>query len=268
VSLAVPPPGVSRMTMVHPKREVLGVGITACSLPEAVDAIELWIKRRERGVVCFANVHVVETASRDRELAEALAEAELVLPDGAPVAWALRWLYGERAIRVPGADVFAELGRRSAFAGYRVFLLGSTVDTLGRLSRAMAETYPGIDVCGVLSPPFAELGQVDLRALASRVNEARPDIVWVGVGAPKQEKWMRALRPQLEAPAIAGVGAVFDFASGGKPRAPIVLQRAGLEWAHRLAQEPRRLWRRYLITNATFVARLTVARASRGSRDR
>ena len=176
----------------------------------------------------------------------------MVLPDGAPVAWAIRLLTGEPTQRVAGADVFEELCRRSPAQGYRHYFLGSTDETLARMRAAAESRFPGIEICGSCSPPFGPALFDELPAIAQRVNEARPDVVWVGLGAPRQEQWMHAARPLLEAPLLLGVGAVFEFAAGTKRRAPGWMQGAGLEWAYRLLLEPRRLGRRYLVTNTAF----------------
>lgn len=240
---------------------VLGLPVVATSRTEACDELERWIAERRREYVVLANVHVVESARRDPLLADALRHAGLVLPDGAPVAWAVARDTGTRSERVTGSDVFDELCRRSQTAGYRHFLYGSMPETLELLSSRVAQRYPGLEICGTLSPPFtpeAELRDEQLAVIAA----ARPDIVWVGLGAPKQELWMRLVRERLEAPLLLGVGAVFDFASGQKARAPRLVQRLGLEWAHRLVKEPRRLAKRYVVTNTTFVVALV--RAARG----
>ncbi len=227
---------------------VMGSPVVATSRDEARACLERWIAERRREYVVLANVHVVETARRDPGVADALARAGLVLPDGAPVAWAVARQTGERSERVTGSDVFDALCRASLQHGYRHFFYGSSRGTLDTLVRRVAEQYPGLTVCGSLAPPFAD--RVEVR---DAIDAARPDVVWVGLGAPKQELWMRAARERLEAPLLVGVGAVFDFASGRKRRAPLLLQRLGLEWTHRLAHEPRRLAGRYLTTNTSFL---------------
>jgi N-acetylglucosaminyldiphosphoundecaprenol N-acetyl-beta-D-mannosaminyltransferase len=240
---------------------VLGLPAVAISRSETCSQLERWIAERQREFVVLANVHVIETARRDAELADALCQAGLVLPDGAPIAWAVGRDTGTRSERVTGCDVFEELCRRSETAGYRHFFYGSTPETVELLRQRVSERYPGIRICGTLSPPF---GPVELREeeLAA-INAARPDIVWVGLGAPKQELWMSLAREHLEAPLLLGVGAVFDFASGRKPRAPRVMQRLWLEWLHRLITEPRRLARRYASTNTTFLVAMLRSAARR-----
>ncbi len=237
--------------------EVIGTRVTAATLAEVVDALESAIAGGRREYVCFANAHLTSTARRDERLAEALAGAGMVLADGKPVAWAAR------TERIAGSDVFEELCRRSPARGYRHFFLGSTDETLALLRARVEASYPGIEISGTHSPPFGPALDEFAPELAEVVNAARPDVVWVGLGAPKQELFMRALRPLAGAPLLLGVGAVFDFASGTKLRAPTWMQRAGLEWLHRLCCEPRRLARRYLVTNTAFALALTRQRAAR-----
>ena len=234
---------------------VIGTRVVAGGLDEVVDALETAIAQRRSGYVCFANAHLTSTARRDERLAEALAGAAMVLADGAPVAWAAD------TQRIAGADVFEELCRRSPARGYRHFFLGSTEETLGLLRDRVAWSYPGIEICGTHSPPFGRRLDELAAQLAEIVDRANPDVVWVGLGAPKQELFMQALRPLVTAPLLLGIGAVFDFASGTKRRAPAWMQRAGLEWLHRLRHEPRRLARRYLVTNTAFVLALARERA-------
>jgi len=244
---------------------VIGTQIFSAPLGEVVDQMERVIERADREYVCFANAHLTATARGDSSTAQALGGAGMVLADGAPVAWAIKLLTGEAAHRVAGADVFDELCRRSQRSGYRHFFLGSTPEVLALLAASVEKRYPGLEVCGTYSPPFGAALMDEVAATAQIVNDARADIVWVGLGAPRQEQWMEAARPLLRAPLLLGVGAVFEFAAGTKRRAPRWMQRGGLEWAFRLLQEPRRLFRRYLVTNTAFsfaLARQLLGRAN------
>ena len=246
---------------------MIGTRVLAAPLAEVVDELERCLAGESREYVCFANAHLTSTARRDPGTARALGNAGFVLADGAPVAWAIRLLTGDAAVRVAGSDVFDELCRRSPAAGHRHFFLGSTAETLDGMRRSVEERHPGIEICGTYSPPFGPALFDELPAIAQRVNDARPDVVWVGLGAPRQELWMDAARPLLDAPLLLGVGAVFEFAAGTKRRAPGWMQRSGLEWVHRLVHEPRRLGRRYLVTNTAFsvaLARQLLGRASGG----
>jgi N-acetylglucosaminyldiphosphoundecaprenol N-acetyl-beta-D-mannosaminyltransferase len=247
--------------------DVIGTEIFSAPLDEVVDELEQCIGGIDREYVCFANAHLTATARRDPQTARALGGATMVLADGAPVAWAIRLLTGEAGHRIAGADVFDELCRRSQGRGHRHFFLGSTSEVLASLEEGIAERYPGMVVCGSYSPPFGPALFDELEKTARRINATRPDVVWVGLGAPRQEQWMEAARPLLRAPLLLGVGAVFEFTAGTKRRAPGWMQRAGLEWVFRLLQEPRRLFRRYLVTNTAFsfaLARQLLGRANVG----
>jgi N-acetylglucosaminyldiphosphoundecaprenol N-acetyl-beta-D-mannosaminyltransferase len=236
--------------------DVFAVPIAAIGLDQAVETIDTWIERGERGYACLVNVHLVESARRSAGVRTALHDASLNLPDGAPVAWLAGRIRRSRVDRVTGSDLFAAL---CATGSRRHFLLGSTPETLRRLVEAVHRDFPGAQICGVASPPFRALSERESVELAERVNDARPDIVWIGLGAPRQELWMHENRGRLRAPALIGVGAVFDFASGTKRRAPRWVRDAGLEWAYRLATEPRRLWRRYVATNTSFLLHVAAA---------
>jgi len=230
--------------------DVRGTRVTAASLEEATNDV-LAMASGAGGVVCLANVHIVETARRSPELAEALADADLVLPDGAPVAWALRRA-GLAAERVAGSDLLASVLTRTRERSTRHFFLGSTNETLGALIENVLALYPGVRIAGSHAPPFMDAVHMDVSRLGTLIEAADSNVVWVGLGAPKQELLMMRLRPHTRA-ALVGVGAVFDFASGQKARAPELMQRLGLEWLHRLVREPRRLGRRYFETNSSFV---------------
>jgi N-acetylglucosaminyldiphosphoundecaprenol N-acetyl-beta-D-mannosaminyltransferase len=244
--------------------DVLGVPVEPVDLNRAVEVVNSWIDSKARQYVCLVNVHVVETAKKSPHLNEALRHSGLNLPDGAPVAWLVRRKNGTDGERVTGSDLFSALCGGSA---RRHFFLGSTPLTLEKLTKAVSRGYPTAEICGSYSPPFGLLSEKESEEIVFRINAAKPDIVWVGLGAPRQELWMLNNRPLLEAPALIGVGAVFDFVSGTKKRAPQWAQRSGLEWLHRLASEPRRLSRRYLGTNASFVIRVVRA-GLRSFRDR
>jgi N-acetylglucosaminyldiphosphoundecaprenol N-acetyl-beta-D-mannosaminyltransferase len=233
--------------------DIFGIPVVAESRRVVVDEIRHRVTARRRGYVCCANVHVVETAQRDSTLASALCEAALVVPDGAPIAWLVGARSRRPIERIAGADLFEALCRE---AGYRHFLLGSTADTLRSFEREMRARFPKAEVAGTHAPSFGDLEPAELQEIASSVNVTQPHIVWVGMGAPKQEVLMQRLRPMVEAPVLVGVGAVFDFYAGTRPRAPHWMQSSGLEWLHRLLHEPARLSRRYLRTNTTFLLRL------------
>ena len=226
-----------------------GFEISRCSLAEAVDACRAHVIAHRGGYVCFVNVHSLTEGIRHDALREALAGAAMRLADGVPLVWLSRLKHEPIGSRVAGPDFMdamlrAEPHRRHGFIGG-----GPGIPEL------VAERY---GVCGVgYSPPVREFSQASAREdwheFEARCRGSVPDLVWVGLGAPKQELWLREVSSLAPRVTFFGVGAAFDFLSGVKPRSPLVLQRLGLEWAHRLAFEPRRLWKRYLISNARFV---------------
>ena len=210
---------------------------------------------RERGYVCVAPVHAVMEARDDPEMLAALRGATLVVPDGMPVVWAAN-LLGERLPdRVYGPELMLRYSDRCARVGHRVWLYGGRDQgSLVQLALSMRRRHPGIKVVGGYSPPFRPLTAEEEDKVAAEINAARPDVLWVGIGVPKQEKWMAHMRERLDVPVMCGVGAAFDFHAGRVSMAPRWMQERGLEWVYRTAQEPRRLLPRYLYTNPRFVA--------------
>ncbi len=236
-------------------RELLGVPIAVTDYAGAMDAMDGMIARRERGYVGALAVHALMVAGEDPEMGAAVRGASMNVPDGKPLVWALN-LLGERLTdRVYGPELTDRYCARSAQRGHRVWLYGGeTAEALDQLVTALERRHPGIEVVGGYSPPHRPLTAQEESDVAARINGDRPDVVWVGIGVPKQEKWMAHMRPLLEAPVLVGVGAAFDFLAGRKRQAPAWMQRRGLEWLFRLAQEPRRLLVRYLRYNPAFVA--------------
>jgi N-acetylglucosaminyldiphosphoundecaprenol N-acetyl-beta-D-mannosaminyltransferase len=232
---------------------VLGVRIHAVDWPTALQTIAGWASRRESRCVYLCNVHSVVTASQQAEFGAVIAAADLATPDGAPVAWMLRRLGCARQQRISGPDLMQRYCALAAQSGHGVYLLGGTDDMLVRLQRALLEQHPGLRIAGVCSPPFRALSAQEDDAIVGAINGSGASVVWVGLGCPKQELWMHAHRGRVHAVMI-GVGAAFPYLAGITRRAPPWMQRFGLEWLHRLASEPRRLWRRYAITNSRFIA--------------
>jgi N-acetylglucosaminyldiphosphoundecaprenol N-acetyl-beta-D-mannosaminyltransferase len=232
---------------------ILGVPVSAIDMRRAVEIVEGWIEKRQTHYVCVTGVHGVMESQRDERLLRAHAGAGLVTPDGMPLLWLGRLRGFKQMDRVYGPDLMLRLCERSLARGYRHYFYGGAEGVPERLSARLCERFPGIHIVGTYSPPFRPLTSEEDDDVARRINAARPDIVWVGLGTPKQERWMEAHRDQLEAAALIGVGAAFDFHAGLKRQAPRWMQRSGLEWLFRLANEPRRLWRRYLVNNTWFV---------------
>jgi N-acetylglucosaminyldiphosphoundecaprenol N-acetyl-beta-D-mannosaminyltransferase len=243
------------------KLNVLGVGVNTIGLAATIDTIAGWIKRGERHYVCALNVHSVVESLSDPELRRIHNAAGLATPDGMPLVWLLRQAGFTGSERVCGRDLMNGVMRKGLETGYRHFLLGSTPETLSRLERHLLAAFPGVEIAGRLSPPFRRLTAEEDEKIVDAINRSGSQIVWVGLGAPKQERWMAAHLGRVDANVMIGVGAAFDFLAGTVREAPPLLQRCGLEWAFRLAMEPRRLWRRYLLTNTRFVARIFVETA-------
>jgi len=235
------------------RTNILGVGVSAITMQLATAAIEGWIAQRERQYVCVTNVHVVMECQRDPALRRVLNQAGMVTPDGMPLVWVSR-MYGQKQVRrVYGPDLLLEMCAISAQKGYRSYFYGGAEGVPDLLASKMTARFPGLQIVGFESPPFRKLTPEEDQAAVDRINRARPDLLWVGLGAPKQEHWLAAHLGRVEAPVMLGVGAAFDFHAGNKKQAPHWLQNAGLEWAFRFASEPRRLWKRYLLYNPWFV---------------
>jgi N-acetylglucosaminyldiphosphoundecaprenol N-acetyl-beta-D-mannosaminyltransferase len=234
--------------------DVLSIPLALTDYERTMDWIDATVARGGRGYVIPAAVHCVMVAHEERATWEAV-QGGLVVPDGQPLVWAMKLLGHRGASRVYGPELMARYCERAAREGTRMFLYGGrNQGALVQLALNLRRRYPGIKIVGGYSPPFRELDAEESSAIAGEINRSRADVVWVGIGQPKQEKWMAQMRDSLDAPVLVGVGAAFDFHAGLVPQAPSWMQELGLEWAYRLAHEPRRLWRRYARYNPRFVA--------------
>jgi N-acetylglucosaminyldiphosphoundecaprenol N-acetyl-beta-D-mannosaminyltransferase len=235
---------------------VLGVGISAITMADALAMIDKWIATGASRYVCVTGVHGVMESQTDPALRKIHNHADLVTPDGMPMVW-LSWLHGHRrAERVYGPDLLLACCQASVAKGYRHFLYGGGEGVPERLAARLQTRFPGLIIAGTWSPPFRELTGTEEQAMIDTIASAQPDIIWIGLSTPKQERWMARYVGRLPAAVLIGVGAAFDIHAGLKKQAPPWMQRTGLEWLFRLAAEPRRLWRRYLINNPWFVWRL------------
>jgi N-acetylglucosaminyldiphosphoundecaprenol N-acetyl-beta-D-mannosaminyltransferase len=228
---------------------VLGIDCFAGDLDSAATAVVARALSGEGGFACLANVHVLVTAQRDPELRSALDGAWADFPDGAPIAWLLRRARGVAARRIAGPDLMPAVIGRGQRINLRHFLFGSTPSVLGALELQLSRRFPEMRVAGKWSPKF---GEESSEESLQRIRDTQPDLIWVALGAPKQELWMARHTMELHPAVALGVGAAFDFNAGLKTRAPLWMQRAGLEWLHRLVTEPRRLGWRYISTNSIF----------------
>jgi N-acetylglucosaminyldiphosphoundecaprenol N-acetyl-beta-D-mannosaminyltransferase len=237
------------------KVDVLGIPLGVTDYAQMIDLIDAFARERARGYVCVSNVHSVMAAAEDSELREALLGSSVNVPDGQPLVWAMNALGEQLEDRVYGPELMWRACAHAARAGLRFYLYGGrNQGALVQLALNLRRSHPGLQIVGGYSPPHRPLTDEERAAVTEEINRVRPDVVWVGIGVPKQEKWMAEMRPHLEAPLLIGVGAAFDFHAGLVPQAPRFLQDAGLEWAYRLAQEPRRLWPRYVRYNPRFLA--------------
>ena len=237
-----------------PRTDVLGVAVNALTYDLALDEIERRVAVRDRGYVTITGVHGVVESQRSPELLRIHNEAALVCPDGMPMVWSSRYAGYGWAERVYGPDLMLAACERSARTGWRHFFYGGGEGVADLLRERLVTRFPGLQVVGTHTPPFRLLVDDERAEVARLIDDARPDIVWVGLSTPKQERWMAEIRPHVEAPVLVGVGAAFDFHAGLLDQAPPRIQQMGLEWAYRLVKEPRRLWRRYLTNNPAFVA--------------
>lgn len=231
---------------------VIGAPIDALDWTQAIARIAGWSNARESRVVCICNAHSVVTARQDARLAEAIQEADMATPDGAPVAWLLRRLGAGDQARINGPDLMLKYCAHAELSGESIYLYGASSSTLEVLNKTLSTEFPKLRIAGSFSPPFRSLTQAEDINIIKAINDSGAGVVWVSLGCPKQEKWMQEHRGKIKAVMI-GVGAAFDYHAGTIQRAPLWMQRNGLEWLHRLASEPRRLWKRYLITNSLFI---------------
>ena len=234
--------------------DVVGVPLGLIDYERTLDWIDATVAAGERGYVCVCNVHTVMASAEDQELRSALLGSSINVPDGQPLVWALAALGYPLGDRVYGPELMARACARSAVNGQRLYLYGGrNQGALVQLALNLRQRYPGVRIVGGYSPPHRPLTDEERDAVVNEINGSRADVVWAGIGVPKQEKWMADMRPRLDAPVLIGVGAAFDFHAGLVPQAPNWIQESGLEWAYRLAHEPRRLARRYIRYNPRFV---------------
>ena len=234
---------------------LLGVPLALTDYAGTLDWMDATVDAGGRGYVCVAAVHTVMACQEDPALRRAVLGADFTVPDGQPLVWALNALGHRLGDRVYGPDLMDHACERAARTGRRFYLYGGrNQGALAQLARNLRLRHPGLRIVGGYVPPFRELTDAEEEAVAADIRRSGADVVWVGIGVPKQEKWMARMRHRLDVPVLVGVGAAFDFHAGLIPQAPPAMQKLGLEWAFRLAQEPRRLWRRYLRYTPRVVA--------------
>lgn len=232
---------------------ILGMPVSVVTMHLAIEQIDNWIRNKESRYVCVADVHSLMLARSDQSHNAAMQGADLIVPDGMPLVWTSH-LRGETSMsRVPGPDMIQEVCAHSVGQGWRHYFLGGAEGVPERLAEVLSEKNPGLRVSGTYAPPFKPLTEAENAELVESIIAAKPDIIWVGLGCPKQERWMTEHVGHIPGAVLIGVGAAFDFHVGRIRRAPPWMRNYGLEWLHRLLSEPRRLWKRYLLTAPAFV---------------
>ncbi|MGO9437230.1 MAG: WecB/TagA/CpsF family glycosyltransferase [Terracidiphilus sp.] len=251
--------GDERMSPVTvPQVNVLGVRVDVLTMANALSAIVRILHTGGKGYFCAINVFSVMEAQRDEQLAAAYADAAIAFPDGMPMAWVGR-LQGHREMeRVAGPDLMREVFLRKEFAHCTHFFYGGKEGVAEELAARFKRLVPSVRIAGTYTPPFRALTLDEESELVARVNLCKPDMIWVGIGTPKQDKFMRRYLHLFDTHVMFGVGAAFDFHTGRIHDCPDWIKRAGLQWLHRLIQDPTRLWWRYLRSNPAFMWRIAL----------
>lgn len=249
-----------------PVIDVLGVRVSAINLKTAVDLSEYAIRAGRRNYICVTGVHGVMEAHRDPQFCRILNNAILNVPDGMPLSW-IGWLEGMKSMnRVYGPEFMLAVCQRSVEQGFKHFLLGGKPGVAQMLKSALEDQFPGLRVTGTFTPPFRPLDSEEEQDLLGVIRNAAPDVIWVGLSTPKQERFMARYSPVFDVPLMVGVGAAFDIHTGLTRDAPVWIKRAGMQWLHRISQEPRRLAPRYLENNPQFVWKMGLQLTKRALR--
>jgi N-acetylglucosaminyldiphosphoundecaprenol N-acetyl-beta-D-mannosaminyltransferase len=238
--------------------KVLGIPVDPLDMESALGRIEEELRARRKGYVCLIGVHGIMEAQRDPGLAQVYARATLMVPDGTPTVWIGRWQGFFSMQRVAGPDLMLEVFRRREFAHFTHFLYGGKEGVAEDLRERLTRRFPWVRIVGTHTPPYRDLNQEEEDSLAVRIRELKPDLIWVGISTPKQERFMMRFLPLLDSTVMFGVGAAFDFHTGRIKDAPQWVKGAGLQWLHRLIQDPRRLFWRYLRNNSSFLWHITL----------
>ena len=240
----------------RPLADVLGVSVDAIDMPRCLDRIAALLEKSGAGYVCAAGVHGVMEAQRDPEVLRAYRDAALTVPDGMPLVWT-GWMQSHSTMsRIAGPDLMLEVLRDSRFRGLRHFLYGGGPGVAQQLKRSLLARFPAVKIAGTCEPPYRDLTEEELMDLEAQLVETRADVLWIGISCPRQELFMARHMTRLPVRLMFGVGAAFDFHTGRIRDCSPWIKQAGLQWLHRLLQEPRRLWRRYLRNNPAFVYRV------------
>ena len=232
--------------------EILKTNINVTNMEETLQYLTGNLESLRGKYICVSNVHTTVMSYEDEAYQNIQNSAAMVLPDGKPLSVISRMRGFKEAQKVSGPDLMPEMFRLSEEKGYSHYFYGATEETLEKLKDALLVRYPKLKIVGMYSPPFRPLTEDEDENIIRQINSVSPDFIWIGLGAPKQEQWMHAHRDKL-CGIMLGVGAGFDFHAGTVKRAPVWMQKAGLEWLHRLTQDPKRLFKRYVVTNTKFL---------------
>jgi N-acetylglucosaminyldiphosphoundecaprenol N-acetyl-beta-D-mannosaminyltransferase len=236
--------------------DILGVKIAVTNLQATCESIAHWIKEKRRTYVCITPVSMIVDCQSNPEYREIVNSAGMATPDGMPLVWLGKRQGRKNIERTYGPDLMRDFCNLSQDKGYRHYFYGGSSEITQSLVANLKNKFPKLDIAGAYAPPMRSVGEREDSSILANINQAKPDVLWVGLGSPKQDYWMHNHRNQLNVPVMIGVGAAFDYFAGTKPQAPRWMRQAGLEWFFRLCCEPRRLWCRYLIGNTRFVVLL------------
>jgi N-acetylglucosaminyldiphosphoundecaprenol N-acetyl-beta-D-mannosaminyltransferase len=235
-----------------PTCNILGVEIAAINMEWLLDFVHTYLKKLSGDYICVSNVHTTVTAFEDNEYCSIQNGGALAIPDGGPLSTVGKRRGHSKMSRTTGPSFMEEIFKCSREKGYRHFFYGSTEETIEKMCSNLKKEFPEINIVGKYSPPFRPLNEDEDRIIIQQINQANPDFIWVGLGAPKQEKWMAQHQGKLQG-VMVGVGAGFDYFAGNIKRAPQWMQNSNLEWLFRLIQDPKRLFSRYMHTNTVFI---------------
>lgn len=236
-----------------PRANILGVGVSAINMQNALAKIDEWIQNNDSQYVCVTPVHSVIEAQNNQPFRYSLNHSGMTTPDGMPIVWMLHRKGHRHVRRVYGPDLMLELCNHSLSCGYTHYFYGGGPGVPELLAEKLKDRFNGLKIVGTHSPPFRALTEAEESEMISTINTANPDILWIGIGSPKQELWMREHLGKIQTRVMIGVGAAFDFHAGLKPQAPKWIRQSGFEWLFRLMTEPKRLWRRYFYSIPAFI---------------
>ncbi len=231
--------------MTHIRENILGTQVSAVNMERALVELDSWIEESDSRYICVTPAHSIMDAYNQPEVQRIFNASGMTVPDGMAIVWILKLMGQNHVSRVYGPDLLEATCEYGLQKEYRHYFYGGTPDVTKKLSQKLSADFPNLQIAGISTPPFRPLSAEEDEEIIEKINQSEADIIWVGLGAPKQEIWMQAHLGKINAPVMVGVGAAFDFLSGNKSQAPLWIQRNGLEWLFRFMHEPKRLWSRY-----------------------